>query len=170
MRLAKPFMALTLLFSTATFAQDMMPMTGGGNMGKPMMTKPMPEKVDDNRQIIPLTEAEIALVAVEMRQMLSSIQEITGGLATGNRQAVVDAASKSGMAMMQELPSQIRMKFPDPFTQMGMASHKAFDQIAQETKAIKNPEPVLEKLSVAMQNCVACHATYRFAPGLTKTK
>jgi hypothetical protein len=32
--------------------------------------------------------------------------------------------------MMQELPSQIRVKFPEPFTQMGMASHKVFDQIA----------------------------------------
>lgn len=163
MRLPGPYMILALLFATPAFAQDMMPMSGG-HMGKPMMTKPMPEKVDDTRQIIRLSDAEIALVAVEMRQMLASVQGIAEGLAAGDRQAVLDAASKSGMVMMQDLPSQIRMKFPEPFTQMGMASHRSFDQIAQETKSIKDPAPILKQLSVAMQNCVSCHAAYRFVP------
>ncbi len=148
---------LIVLFSTTTFAQDMRPMAGG-NTGKAM-----PEKVDDNRQIVPLTEAERVIVAAEMRQMLASIQGITDGLARGDMQAVVGSASKSGMVMMQELPSQIRMKFPAPFSQMGMATHKAFDQIAQGTKTIKDPAPVLKQLSGAMQNCIACHASYRFA-------
>lgn len=158
MCLSKFCAILIVLFSTTTFAQDMRPMAGG-NTGKAM-----PEKVDDNRQIVPLTEAERVIVAAEMRQMLASIQGITDGLARGDMQAVVGSASKSGMAMMQELPSQIRMKFPAPFSQMGMASHKAFDQIAQETKNIKDPAPVLKHLSAAMQNCLACHAAYRFAP------
>jgi hypothetical protein len=77
-----------------------------------------------------LTEAEITIVAEEMRQMLASVQGITDGLALGDMQAMVEAASKSGGSMMQELPSQSRVKFPEPFTQMGMASHKVFDQIA----------------------------------------
>lgn len=88
---------------------------------------------------------------------------VTDGLARGDMQAVVGAASQSGMVMMQELPSQIRMKFPMPFSQMGMASHKAFDQITQETINLKDNAPVLKQLSVAMQNCVACHAAYRFS-------
>lgn len=163
MRLSNCCAILTLLFSTAVFAQEQMPMTGG-NMGKPMTGKPMPEKADDNRQIIPLTEAEITIVAGEMRQMLASVQGITDGLAMGDMQAVAEAAAKSGGSMMRELPAQIRMKFPEPFTQMGMATHKVFDQIARETKSIKNPAPILGQLSTAMQNCIACHATYRFAP------
>jgi hypothetical protein len=77
-----------------------------------------------------LTEAEITIVAEEMRQMLASVQGITDGLALGDMKAMVEAASKSGGSMMQELLSQIRVKFPEPFTQMGMASHKVFDQIA----------------------------------------
>lgn len=149
---------LTLVFSTAAFAQEQMPMTGG-NMGKPM-----PEKADDSRQVVPLTGEEITIVAGEMRQMLASVQGITDGLASGDTQAVVEAAAKSGAAMMRGLPAQIRMKFPEPFMQMGMATHKVFDRIAQETKSIKDPAPVLGQLSTAMQNCVACHATYRFAP------
>lgn len=163
MRLLTFCAALSILFSTATFAQEMMPMAGG-NMGKAMAVKPMPEKVEDNRQIVPLTEPEITIVTEEMRQMLASIQGITDGLAIGEIQAVVEAASKSGSAMMQGLPSQIRMKFPETFTQMGMATHKVFDQIAMETKSIKNPGPVLQQLSTATQNCVACHASYRFVP------
>ena len=163
MRLSRLCAVLAVLFSTATFAQAPMPMAGG-NMEKPMTGKPMPEKVDDNRQVVPLTEAERAIVAAEMRQMLASVQGVADGLARGDMQAVVEAASKSGMAMMQEVPAQIRMKFPEPFSQMGMASHKVFDQIARDTKTIKDPAPVLKQLSEAMQNCVACHATYRFAP------
>jgi len=162
MRLTNFCAVLTLLFSTATFAQDMMPMTSG-SMAKPMMGKPMPGKVEDNREIVPLTKSEITIVDEEMRQMLASVQGITDGLALRDVHSVVEAASQSGGTMMQELPSQIRMKFPEPFTQMGMATHKAFDQIAQETKNIKDPAPVLKLLSTATQNCVACHATYRFA-------
>lgn len=162
MRLPNLCAILTLLLSTTAFAQDMMPMPGG-NMSKPMTGKAMPENMGDNRQIVPLTETERSIVAAEMRQMLASVQGVTDGLARGDMQAVVEAASKSGMVMMQEVPSQIRMKFPAPFSQMGVASHKAFDQIARETKTIKDPAPVLKQLSGAMQNCIACHATYRFA-------
>lgn len=66
--------------------------------------------------------------------------------------------------MMQEVPAQIRMKFPEPFMQMGMALHKVFDRIAPETRSVKNPGPTLKLLSEAMQNCIACHASYRCAP------
>jgi hypothetical protein len=140
-----------MFFSTLAEAQDPM----GGSQ------KPLPQIAGDNRQIVPLTEAERTLVTAEMRQMLASIQGITDGLARGDAQAVIDAASKSGMSMMQEVPAQIRMKFPTPFAQLGMASHKMFDQIAQETKSVKDPAPVLRLISDGMQNCIACHASYR---------
>ncbi len=136
---------------------------GGGNMDKPMAAKPMPHKVEDKRQIVSLTEAERAVVAAEMRQMLASVQGVTDALARGDTQAVVHAASRSGMAMMQEVPAPIRMKFPAPFTQLGMASHRVFDRIAQETKGVTDPGPTLKLLSEAMQSCIACHASYRFA-------
>lgn len=158
MHLPNLWVFLALLLSTTTFAQDLVPMAGG-NMGTPV-----PEKVKDSRQIVPLTEEERSIVAAEMRQMLASVQGVTDGLSRGDMQTVIEAASKSGVVMMQELPSQIRMKFPAPFSQMGMASHKAFDRIARETKSIKDPLPVLKQLSVGMQSCIACHAAYRFAP------
>jgi len=161
MPLAKLSSVHILLFSTSTFAQGMMPKATGG-MDKQMTFKPMPEKVEDGREIITLTEAEKAIVMEQMRQMLSSVQGITDGLAQGDSQAVLESASLSSPSMMQDLPSQIRMKFPEPFSQMGMATHMAFAQISKEAKDIKNPVPILKQLSEAIQNCDACHATYRF--------
>jgi len=156
--------ALALLFlSSGVSAQNMQPMPG--HMGGPMMGgQPMPQKVDDNRQVVPLTEPEIALVMVQMRQMLASVQGVTDGLARGDMSAVVAAASKSGMAMMQGVPMQIRRKFPPAFAQMGMASHRAFDQIARDAGKSADQAAVLKLLSESTQNCVACHASYRFVP------
>lgn len=163
MRLLKLYAVIALVFPTVSLAQG--PMSGGGNMGMPMMgAKPMPENVNDTRQVIPLTEPERALVVADMRQMLASVQGVADGLARGDKQAVAEAASRSGMTMMQELPAPIRMKFPPPFSQMGMASHQLFDRITREAGTAKGPAPILKLLSESMQSCVACHATYRFAP------
>jgi len=155
--------ALSLVFIySSVSAQNMQPMPG--HMGGPMMGQAMPQKVDDNRQVVPLTEPEIALVMAQMRQMLASVQGVTDGLARGDMPAVVAAASKSGMAMMQGVPMQIRRKFPPAFAQMGMASHRAFDQIARDAGASGDTTPILKLLSESTQSCVACHASYRFLP------
>ncbi|MGO9444910.1 MAG: hypothetical protein ACLPXB_09050, partial [Thiobacillaceae bacterium] len=103
------------------------------------MGKPMPETVTDFRQIVSLTEPERVLVAERMRQMLMSVEGVVDGLARGDARAVAEAASRSGTHMMQDLPAQIRKQFPPAFAQMGMAAHKVFDQIAHETKSVKNP-------------------------------
>ncbi|MGO9984452.1 MAG: hypothetical protein ACLPIX_09620 [Rhodomicrobium sp.] len=151
MKRAALYAILALLPAAPGFAQN-------------MPAKPMSEKVEDNRRIVPLSEAESALVAAKMRQMLASIQGVTDGLARGDMQAVGLAASQSGMSMMQDLPAEVRAKFPPPFMQMGMASHKAFERIAQEAAGDKNSETILKQLSSGTQFCVACHAAYRFAP------
>lgn len=153
---------LIIAISTVGLARAEMSSGPGAGVSMPG-ARPMPENASDTRQAIPLTEPERAVVAAEMRQMLASVQGVTDGLARGDRQAVARAASRSGMAMMQELPAPIRMKFPPAFAQMGMASHKLFDQIAHEAKTARGSAPILKLLSESMQNCVACHASYRFA-------
>jgi hypothetical protein len=131
----------------------------GGSMGSPM-----PTNLHDQRTIVPLTEPERILVQERMRQMLTSVEQITDGVARGNAKAVSEAASRSGTVMMQTLPMQIRKKFPPPFVQMAKTTHQLFDQIARETKSVKDPALTLKPLSEAMQSCNACHAAYRFAP------
>lgn len=158
----RSFAVLLLVFPATILAQDATRM-GRGHMDMPMAGKPMQEKVEDNREIVPLTASETAIVLAQMRQMLASVQGVTDGLARGDTPAVIEAASQSGMAMMQGVPAQIRAKFPPPFRQMGMASHRAFDQIVSEAGSAKGPAPLLKLLSESIQNCVACHASYRFA-------
>ena len=153
---------IALAFSTVDLVQADMP---SGNMGMHMSgSKPMPANATDTRQPVWLTEEERTLVTANMRQMLADVREITDALARGDNKAVAQAASRNGMAMMQEMPAQIRMKFPPAFEQMGMPMHKLFDQIAREAGTASGPAPVLKLLSESMQSCVACHATYRFAP------
>jgi hypothetical protein len=149
---------LALPYAIASFAQDGMPSAG------PHMGKPLPATTTDLRQIVPLTEPERALVAERMRKMLTSVDGVVDGLARGDARAVAEAASRSGTHMMQDLPPQIRKQFPPAFAQMGMAAHKVFDQIAHETKSVKNPAPTLKRLAEAIKSCDACHAAYRFAP------
>ena len=156
------FSVLLLFFPTTILAQNATEM-GAGHMNMPMKGEPMVEKVEDNRQVVPLTEPETVIVLKQMRQMLASVQGVTDGLARGDTLAVIEAASKSGMSMMQGLPKQIRMKFPPPFRLMGMASHRAFDKIVGEAGSAKDSAPILKLLSESIQNCVACHAIYRFA-------
>ena len=158
MRISNFSGVVALLFLLPAYAQDRMPATAGS-----MMAKPMPENVADNRQVVPLTAAETAMVAAQMRQMLASVQGIADGLARNDMKSVAEAAASSGPSMMRGLPAQIRMKFPEPFSQMGMATHKAFEQIAKVASSTGGG-PVFEQLSTALQNCVGCHATYRFAP------
>ncbi len=162
MRLSKICAVLVLACSAASPARAGMP---AGNRDMPMNGgKPMPVITADSREGIPLTGEERALVAANMRQMLASVQGVADALARGDRKAVTEAAAKSGMVMMQELPVQIRMKFPPAFAQMGMASHKLFDRIAREAGTAKGSAPMLKLLSESMRQCVACHATYRFVP------
>ncbi len=94
--LAAVFPAVWVLFvTTAICAQE-------------MTNKAMPEKVADNRQIIRLTEAEQAIVAADMRQMLASVQGVFGDLAREDMQAVIDAASKSGMQRVNSEPRKCK--------------------------------------------------------------
>jgi cytochrome c556 len=163
MRTNLVFAVLTLAVSTLGFAQGPM-QAAADNKGRSEMGKPMPENLSDQRQVVPLTEPERVLVAAKMRIMLTSVEGIAEGLAHGDTKAVVEAASRSGTHMMKELPAQIRKKFPPPFARLGMATHRLFDQIAHDTKSVKNPAPTLMRLGEAIQRCNACHAAYRFAP------
>ncbi|MGA7180133.1 MAG: hypothetical protein WBX11_11155 [Thiobacillaceae bacterium] len=157
----RPFIlsaVLALACSTIIYAHAKMP-TAGGSMGSPM-----PTNVHDPRTIVPLTEPERILVQERMRQMLTSVEQVTDGVARGDAKAVSEAASRSGTVMMQTLPMQIRKKFPPPFVQMAKTTHQLFDQIAHETKSVESPGPTLKHLAEAIQGCNACHAAYRFAP------
>lgn len=116
----------------------------------------------DQRMPIALTEVERAFIRREMRGFLASLQEILEASAAGDHAQVAAAGRRSGMGgpEQEHIPKSLAPKLPMEFKQLGLATHRAFDQIAagaQGGDATRVPKQVGE----LMRNCVACHSTWR---------
>ena len=53
-------------------------------------------------------------------------------------------------------------KLPVAMKALGFDTRKKFDDIAADAESLNDGNRIVSKLSVAMNNCVACHAMYRF--------
>lgn len=115
----------------------------------------------DGRTAIVLAPGERALILAEMRAFVESIQQVTDGLAREDMETVVRAARKSGRAAQQQVPAPLMGKLPLAFKQLGLDTHQQFDQLALDAEQLGDPAHSLQQLGRLMQNCVACHATYR---------
>lgn len=121
----------------------------------------------DPRQAIVLDEAEQAFVLNEMRQYVVSLQQILTALANDDPIAVGQAARTMGMQAMRDAPSTLMGKLPMEFRQLGMPTHKAFDEIADAAESGEDTQAILGRLGSVLTNCVACHASYRLSPAKT---
>ena len=117
----------------------------------------------DERTAILLNAGERDLVLAEMRVFLSSVQQISHGLSENDMALVAAYARKSGKAAQAEIPGTLAGKLPLQFKQLGFDTHKKFDQLAMDAEDLEDEQHTLEQLSILMQNCVSCHATYRIA-------
>ena len=52
-------------------------------------------------------------------------------------------------------------KLPLEFKQLGLATHRGFDSIADEAERRRSTDHAPKQLGDVMQNCVACHGTWR---------
>jgi len=120
------------------------------------------EKSEDGRLAIQLTTNERNLVLSEMRTFLDSVQQITQGLADSDFETVAKAARKVGRAAQQGMPSSLIGKLPLEFKKMGFDTHAQFTQLALDAKQLGDDALSLGQLGALLQNCVACHATYKF--------
>ena len=116
----------------------------------------------DGRTAIYLEQSERDFVLTEMRTFLMSVQQITTGLGKNDMQQVAAAARQVGAATAKQVPGSLMGKLPMGFKRLGMDTHAKFDQMALDAKEMGNRELVLEQLGELMQNCVACHASWRF--------
>ena len=116
----------------------------------------------DGRIAIVLDAGERDLVLAEMRLFLESIQKITTGIAGNDMELVTEYARKSGMAATVGMPGTLMGKLPLGFKKLGPDTHKKFDQLALDAEEFGDGDHALSQLSVLLQNCVACHAAYRF--------
>ena len=88
----------------------------------------------DGRTAIHLNSEERDLVLAEMREFLTSVQQITKGISENDMKLVVDYARKVGRAAQGEVPGTLMAKLPMQFKQLGFDTHTKFDQLAMDTE------------------------------------
>lgn len=77
---------------------------------------------------------------------------------------VAKAARNSGNTTAKEVPASLVAKLPLAFKKLGFDKHGKFDQLALDAEELGGPSQSLQQLSVLMNNCLACHQTYRIDP------
>jgi len=116
----------------------------------------------DGRSAIQLEASERDIVLSEMRTFLDSVQGIIEGVSKNDMKSVADSAHKVGAGSQRGIPASLIGKLPLPFKKLGFDTHSKFDEIALDAEQFGDSEHTLAQLATLMQNCIACHATYRF--------
>ena len=118
----------------------------------------------DVRAPVAVSAAEQAWLLGEMRRNVVVLQQITAALSEGRPAEVHDLAAAFGTlpsAKDPTRPPQLRQKLPAAWLGLVHQLHQDFDGIAEGAAATETTAQTLTRVSRLMQNCVACHATYR---------
>jgi mono/diheme cytochrome c family protein len=121
----------------------------------------LPIYAEDSRTPLTVNATEAASIREEMRGFLEGVQGIASGLADNDMKAVTSAARGLGMSGANHVPMSLRMKFPMAFKQMGQATHVGFDTLANDAAEMGDAGQAMKQLGETLQNCNACHASYR---------
>ncbi|MBI1424468.1 MAG: hypothetical protein GC149_13570 [Gammaproteobacteria bacterium] len=121
-------------------------------------------KSTDGRVTLQLEPGERDLVLTEMRGFLLSVQQIVKGASENDMKLVAEYARKAGRAAQADVPPSLMGKLPIEFKQLGFDTHSKFDQLAMDASELGDANHVLTELTTLMNNCVACHASYRIDP------
>lgn len=117
---------------------------------------------DDARLAVLLSKDERNALLLEMRTWLQSSQGILAAASAKDFDAVVKSAAASGMGAEATTPGSLFRKLPVEMKALGFDTRRKFDDIAADAGKLKDGDRVVAKLSAAMNNCIACHAMYRF--------
>lgn len=117
---------------------------------------------DDGRLAVMLSKDERNALLLEMRTWLQSSQAILAAAAAKDFDTVSKTATKSGMAAEAETPASLFRKIPLEMKALGFDTRRKFDEIAADAGKLKDSNHTVTQLSLAMHNCIACHAAYRF--------
>ncbi len=116
----------------------------------------------DGRLAVQLTKDERNALLLEMRTWLQNTQAILSATSAKDFPAVVSTAKASGMAAEAETPGSLFRKIPVEMKRLGFDTRQKFDEIAADAERLRDSQHTIAQLSMAMNNCVACHAIYRF--------
>jgi|GEM_PF-145093 len=115
----------------------------------------------DQRRSVNLSPVEKDLVLGEMRTMLKAVNGMLGALSDGDMNRAAEAATSAGMAMAVDTSPILMAKLPLDFKELGMGTHKAFDDLSSEIKKGATLPQVLVKMHQITNRCIACHETNR---------
>lgn len=117
----------------------------------------------DTREEIVVPAAVRQSVRAEMRQMLGALDRALGSAAANDADGVAEAARSGGMAIAVDMDPALADALPAEFLQLGMATHQAFDAVAEAAETDLGADSVLAALHQVTNHCVACHTTYRLS-------
>ncbi|HVO89917.1 MAG TPA: hypothetical protein VMV45_15355 [Casimicrobiaceae bacterium] len=129
------------------------------------MTMPAPGQ-GDTRQLVQFPEAMRVHTIANMRDHLAALREIDVALSKNDfDRAAKVAEERLGMSSLElHGAAHIAPFMPQGMQDIGTQMHRAASRLAVETQnaAVSNDvRPALAALGEVMQQCVACHATYR---------
>lgn len=117
---------------------------------------------EDGRMAVKLSKDERNALLLEMRVWLQSSQAVLAAAANRDFAEIARVARVSGMAAEADTPGSLFRKIPIEMKALGFDTRKKFDEIAADAEKLKDSEHTVKQLSIAMNNCTACHATYTF--------
>lgn len=119
--------------------------------------------VEDAREEIVVPAAVRHMVRAEMRQMLVALDRVMRSAAANDAAGVAEAARSGGTAIAVDMDPALADALPAEFVQVGMATHQAFDAVAEAAETHGEADSVLAALHQLTSHCVACHTTYRLS-------
>lgn len=117
---------------------------------------------EDGRLAVVLSKDEHNALLLEMRTWLQSSQAILAAAGSQDFAEISKIATVSGMAAEAGTPGSLFRKIPVEMKALGFDTRKKFDEIASDALRLKDTQHTVKQLSVAMNNCIACHTAYRF--------
>ena len=117
---------------------------------------------DDGRLAVQLSKDERNALLLEMRTWLQNSQAMLAAVSAQDFATVANIAKASGMAAEADVPGALFRKIPVEMKKLGFDTRQKFDEIAIDAEKLKDSQHTIKQISTAMNNCIACHATYRF--------
>ncbi len=131
-----------------------------------LLVSPLCATATDARQQIDMPEMMREHMLNNMRDHLRSLQEIQAALARSDFDKAADVAERRlGMSSLEAHgAAHMAPYMPKPMQEIGTEMHRAasrFARTAQEAAVKGDMAPVLDRFSSLLQQCIACHESYR---------
>lgn len=120
------------------------------------------EVPNDNRTGIIISEKNRDFVLHEMRTFLEGVKAIHEGISENDYAKIEKNAAISGRAVEDHVPPELIRSLPIGFKKLGFDTHDRFDKIAKMAREKAKKEELNQELSGLLNNCTACHASYKF--------